>query len=197
MAGTRELPRHKRAALGSGSSMAEYDTAARQDAVAYARRYFAGTLTLDTCIQFLGGSGDPLILALLDALIHEPRQEGLMGLREWWWRTRYWEPVERLLGELEKGVQGQVPTERIYPRVCLWSLGLGAVLVLWAGLFAAQNLEKLLTDISRVGSLPFWDALWRSVLVGTLALAAAAGLEGWMDGLRLYRTRKLTARQRD
>jgi hypothetical protein len=61
----------------------------------------------------------------------------------------------------------------------------------------AQNLEKFLTDISRVGSLPFWDALWRSLLVGTIALAPPPAWEGWMDRLRLYRTRKLTARERD
>ena len=40
-------------------------------------------------------------------------------------------------------------------------------------------------------SLPFWNALWRSVLVGSLALVTGAGLDSWIYRLRLYRTRKL------
>jgi hypothetical protein len=172
--------------------MPVYDAAARFDAAALARRYFAGTVTLDTCLEYFAGSGDPLILALVDALVHEPREGGLLGLRDWWWRSRYWEPVGRLLEELDKGSAGQTPAERVYPRITLWSLVFGAALLLWAGLFAARHLDSLLTDLSRGSSLSFWDALWRSVLAGSLALVTAAGLEGWIDRLHLYRTRKFS-----
>jgi hypothetical protein len=171
--------------------MPVYDSAARRDTAAFARRYFAGTITLDTFLQYAAGSSDPLIRALADALVHEPPRGGFLGLRDRWWRSRYWKPVERLLDELDKGAAGQVPAERVYPRITLWSLALGAAFLLWAGLFAARHLDQLLTDLHRGVSLPFWDALWRSLVVGTLALVTAAGLEAWIYRLHLYRTRKL------
>lgn len=174
-----------------------YDSAVRRDAAAYARRYFARTITLDTYLEYFADSGDPLIGALVDALVHEPRQDGLLGLREKWWRRFYRPLVEHLLTELDKGADGEVPAERVYPRVGLWSLILGGVLLLWAALAAAENLSKLLNDIQRAGALTFWDALWRSLLVAGLALLAAAGLEGWMDRLRLYRTRRIPLRERE
>lgn len=180
--------------MGSGSAMPVYDSAVRLDAAAFARRYFARTVTLDTCLQYFAGSDDPLIQALADALAHEPRRGGLLGLRDWWWRSRYWEPVGRLVEELEKGAAGQAPAERVYPRISLWSLVLGAAFLVWAGLFAARHLDELLTDLYRGRPLSFWDALWRSVVVGTLALVAVTGIEGWFHRLRLYRTRKLSRR---
>lgn len=174
--------------------MPVYDAAARRDAASYARRYFAGTITLDTFLRYFADSEDPLIHVLVDALLHEPGKGGLLGLRDWWWRSRYWQPVERILEELDKGSDGQTPAERIYPRTTLWGLIVGGVFLLWAGLFAAQHLASLLTDIERGGSLPFWDALWRLMVIGTLALVTAAGLESWIDRLRLYRTRKIPSR---
>jgi len=180
-------------AIDSGSAMPVYDAATRRDAAAFARRYFAKTITLDTFLAYCAGSGDPLILALADALVHEPARGGYLGLRDWWWRSRYWKPVEQLLAELDKGSAGQVPAERVYPRITLWGLVIGAAFLLGAGLFAARNLNQLLTDIYRGPSLSFWNALWRTVVVGTLAMVTAAGLEGWIYGLRLYRTRKLSS----
>lgn len=177
--------------------MPVYDAAVRRDVAAFARRYFAGTITLDTFLKYSAGSCDPLILALQDALVHEPPRGGFLGLRDWWWRSRYWEPVQRLMDELDKGAAGQVPAERVYPRITLLGLVFGAVVVLWAGLFAARNLDQLLTDLHRGASLSFWDALWRSVAVGTLGLVTAAGLEGWIYRLYLYRTRKLSRDDRD
>jgi hypothetical protein len=170
--------------------MPVYDAAVRHDAASFARRYFARTITLDTLMEYFGDSGDPLIEALLDALAHEPPRGGFLGLRDRWWQSRYWGPVERLLGELDKGAAGQVPAERVYPRTTLWGLVFGAAFLLWASLFAAQNLARLLTDLHRGVSLSFWDALWRSLVVGTLALVSAAGLEGWIYRVYLYRTRK-------
>jgi hypothetical protein len=177
--------------------MPVYDSAVRRDAAAYARRFFARTITLDTYLEYFADSDDPLIVAVVDALIHEPRRDGLLGLRDRWWRTWYWRPVERLLAELDKGSAGEVPAERVYPRVGLWSLILGGVLLLWAALSAAENLAKLLNDIQRSGALSFWSALWRSLMVGALALVTAAGLEGWMSRLRLYRTRRIPLREGD
>lgn len=173
--------------------MAVYDAAVRRDVAAYARRYFARTITLDTFVEYTSASNDPLILALRDALVHEPPKGGFFGLRDWWWQSRYWKPVEHLLAELDKGAAGQVPAERVYPRITLWSLFFGAVFLLWAGLFAARNLDELLTDLYRGISLPFWDALWRIVVVSTLAMVTVLGIEGWIHRLRLYRTRKLSS----
>jgi hypothetical protein len=175
--------------------MSDYD-AVRRDVAAFARRYFAGTITLDTFLRYSGGHDDPLIHALADAVVHEPARGGWLGLRDWWWRSRYWQPVERLMAELDKGEAGQVPVERVYPRISLWGLFLLAATVLWAGLFAARNLDQLLTDMYRSGALPFWDALWRSTLIGTMALITAAGLESWLYRLQLYRTRKLLRHDR-
>jgi hypothetical protein len=171
--------------------MPAYDAAVRHEAAAFARRYFARTVTLDTCLEYFADSGDPLIQALLDALVHEPPRGGLLGLRDWWWRSRYRAPVGRILDELDKGAAGQVPKERVYPRTTLWGLVLGAAFLLWAGVSAARDLADLLTDIHRGGALPFWSALWRSMVVGTLALVTAAGLEGWIYRVHLYRTRKI------
>ena len=172
--------------------MPVYDDAVRRDAAAYARRYFARTITLDTFLRIFADSDDPLIRALEDALIHEPRRGGPLGLRDRWWQTRYWQPVERLLGELDRGAEGEVPTERVYPKITLWGLVLGAALLLWVGLLAAQNLSELLKDLLYRGGLSsLWSALWRSTFVGTLALLTVAGLEGWIYRLQLYRTRKL------
>jgi len=171
--------------------MPVYDDAVRRDAAAFARRYFARTITLDTFLRMFADSGDPLIRALEDALIHEPRQGGMMGLRDQWWQARYWQPVERLLHELERGSAGEVPSERVYPKITLRGLVLGAALLLWVGLLAAQNLSELLKDLLYRGGLSsLWTALWRSTFVGTLAILTAAGLEGWMHHLHLYRTRK-------
>ena len=170
--------------------MPVYDAEIRLDAAKYARRYFARTLTLDTFLRMFADRSDPLIQALKDALIHEPRRDGLMGLRDRWWQTRYWSEVERLLVELEKGSAGVVPAERVYPRITLWSLIFGAAFLLWAGLFAASSLETLLSDLQRGAALTFWTTLWRAMLVGSLGLVTAAGLEGWIHRLQLYRTRK-------
>ncbi|HKH47808.1 MAG TPA: hypothetical protein VKM72_24380 [Thermoanaerobaculia bacterium] len=168
-----------------------YDAVVRRDVASFARRYFARTITLETFLEYSAGSNDPLIKALQDALIHEPPRGGFLGLRDRWWRSSYWVPVERLLNELDKGSAGQVPAERVYPRITLWGLLLGAAFVLWAGLFAARHLDQLLTDLYRGATLPFWNAFWRSVTVGTLALVTAAGLDSWIYRLHLYRTRKL------
>jgi hypothetical protein len=167
--------------------------AIRRDVAVYARRYFARTITLDTFLQYSAGTDDPLIEALQDALVHEPPRDGHFGLRDWWWRSQYWQPVERLLGELDKGSAGRVPAERVYPRISLWSLVLGAAFLLWAGLFAARHLSQLLTEIDRGAALSLWDALWRSLVVGAVGMVTAAGLESWIYRLHLYRTRKLPA----
>lgn len=177
--------------------MPVYDAEIRLDAARYARRYFARTITLDTFLRIFADPGDPLIQALKDALVHEPRRDGLLGLRDRWWQTRYWSEVERLLVELEKGSAGAVPAERVYPRITLWGLIFGAAFLLWAGLFAARNLETLLSDLQHGPALTFWTTLWRAVFVASLGLVTAAGLEGWIYRLHLYRTRKISAGRRD
>jgi hypothetical protein len=169
--------------------MPDYDAATRRDVAAFSRRYFAGTITLDTFLAYSAGSNDPLIHALREALVREPSRGGFWGLRDRWWQSQYWKPVERLLGELDKGAAGRVPAERVYPRISLWSLVLGAILLLWAGLFVARHLDQILTDVDRGASLSFWNAL----AVGTLGMMTATGLQGWIHRLRLYRTRKLSS----
>lgn len=177
--------------------MPVYDAAVRRDVADYARRYFARKITLETFLEYSRGSRDPLILALRDALVHEPPREGLLGLRDRWWRSQFLEPVKRLLQELDQGSAGQVPAERVYPRIALWQLVCSALFLLGASLFAARHLNLLLTDLHAGVSLPFWDALWRSTVVGTLGMVAGAGLDGWIYRLHLYRTRKLLADSED
>lgn len=169
-----------------------YDAATRRDVADYARRYFARKITLETFLEYSSaGSRDPLILALREALVHEPPRSGFLGLRDRWWRSRFQEPVERLLEELDRGSAGQVPAERVYPRISMWQLAFSAVFLLAASLFAARHLNLLLSDLHRGVALPFWDALWRSTVVGILGMVAGAGLDGWIYRLHLYRTRKL------
>lgn len=177
--------------------MPVYDAAVRRDVADYARRYFAGKITLETFLEYSAGTRDPLILALRAALVHEPPREGLLGLRERWWRSRFLEPVKRLLQELDQGSAGQVPTERVYPRIALWQLVCSALFLLVASLVAARHLNLLLTDLHQGVSLPFWDALWRSTMVGTLGMVAGAGLDGWIYRLHLYRTRKFLTDSED
>lgn len=168
-----------------------YDSEVRRDVAAFARRYFAGKVTLDTFLEYSVHSNDPLILTLRDALVHEPARSGWMGLRERMWRSRYWEPVQRLVAELDKGADGEVPEERVYPRITLGSLVLGAALLLCTGLIAARHLDQLLTEIHQQGALSSWQVVWRSGFIGFLGLTTATGLEGWIYRVHLYRTRKL------
>lgn len=183
--------------MGSGSALPVYDSAVRRDAAAYARRYFDRTITRDTYLAYFGDSDDPLIQALVDAVIHEPPRYGLLGLRDRLWISRYWKPVERLIQELEKGSAGESPAERVYPRTSLKGLMIGGAFLLWAALYGARHLAELLTDMERGGALPFWEAFGRVLVVCTLGLITAAGLEEWIYKFQLYRTRKLSAGERD
>ena len=74
------------------------------------------------CARASSPAGPETIRALEDALVHEPRRGGLLRLRDRWWQSRYRQPVERLLIELERGSEGEVPAERVYPRITLWGL---------------------------------------------------------------------------
>jgi hypothetical protein len=59
----------------------------RPYAAALGRRYFEGTVTFEVLMEQLGDSEDPLILALVQAIQHEPKR-GFMGVsQERWERT--------------------------------------------------------------------------------------------------------------
>jgi len=169
-----------------------YDAEARRDAGSLARRYFAGTLTLDVFLEALVESRDPLIQALVDAVLHEPQRGGLLGLSDRRWRAEYWLPLQRLVAELEKGAEGTVPEERIYPRITVRILLGWALLALFAGLAAAEHFVHLWTSLQEAQSFPLWPALGRSLAASVLSMAALAGWKGWVYRLYLYRTRKIS-----
>lgn len=172
-----------------------YDAEARRDAASFARRYFAGSLTLEVFLEALVESRDPLIQALIDAVLHEPRRGGVLGLSDRGWETKYWQPLQRLVAELEKGTEGAIPEERIYPRITLWILLGWALLVLLAGLAAAEHFVHLWKSLQEAQSFPLWKALGRSLAASILCMAAMAGWKGWVYRLYLYRTRKISAEE--
>lgn len=169
-----------------------YDAEARRDAARFTRRYFSGTLTLEVFLEGLATSHDPLIQAMVDAVLHEPQRGGLLGLSDRRWRAEYWLPLERLVAELEKGAAGAVPEERIYPRITVWILLGWALLVLFASLWAAEHFVRLWTALQEAQSFPLWQALGRSFAASVLTIAAFSSWKGWVYRLYLYRTRKVS-----
>jgi hypothetical protein len=175
-----------------GLTAMTYDDEARRDAARFARRYFAGTVTLDVFLEAVVASPDPMVQALVDAVLHEPQRGGLLGLSDRRWRAEYWLPLERLVAELEKGAAGVIPEERIYPRITVWILLGWALLVLFASLWAAEHFVGLWTALQEAQSFPLWKALGRSFAASVLTMAAFSSWKGWVYRLYLYRTRKIS-----
>lgn len=178
-----------------GLNLMIYDAEARRDAALFARRYFSGTLTLDVFLEALVESRDPMVQALIDAVLHEPRRGGFLGLSDRRWSNEYWLPLQQLVAELDKGAQGAIPAERIYPRITVWTLLGRALLVLFSGLAAAGSFVHLWQALQEAQSFPFWGALGRSLAASVLSMAMLAGWKGWVYRLYLYRTRKISVEE--
>jgi hypothetical protein len=156
----------------------------RKYAAALGRRYLEGTVTVQTLIEHFGGSPDPLIQALLHGASRQPRR-GFFGIGERQWRRDFLEPFVAVIEELEKGEEGRLPVERLYPATSPWVLVGVAIFTLWAG---GLVLEELL---DRLGVLTSRQRGGLDALTMTLAaFAAVIGIlrlhgEWWM-----YRARK-------
>lgn len=160
----------------------------REYAAALGRRYFEGTLTIDALFEHFGTSTDPLVRALLVAIIHEPRK-GFLGISESRWESEFWQPVSELLVELEKGEAGLAPKERVYPRVTRASFVGWGLFTLWAVAAAAENAWELWKDLARFDHLPYVRIGFRSLGLAVLLFASWTGLKALLHRLALYRTR--------
>jgi hypothetical protein len=164
------------------------DEETRRYAAVLGRRYFAGSVTLETLLEHFGESDDPLIRALLDAVLHEPRK-GSLGVSQRHWDQQFWQPVSKLLAELEKGEAGEAPRERIYPRATIRSLLGWSLFTLWAAAAALENLIKLMQALGEP-TFPFWRVAFRSLAVAVLASSSWVAIRETLYRIHLYRTRR-------
>lgn len=162
----------------------------RQRAAAFVRRYLDGTMTLSVLYEDLEESDDPLIRAAVAAVLHEPRRKGFVSVSEKQWRRTYWEPLQRLLGELDKGPTGVAPEERPVPVVRIRHIVGWVLFSLWAGAAAAEKVVEIWRALADSPSLPFWSLLFYTFGAVVLSLATLAGIGAVRDRVFLYRTRR-------
>jgi hypothetical protein len=166
------------------------DGETRRYAAALGRRYFEGTVTFHTLFQTFGDSCDPLVQALLEAILHEPRR-GLLGVRERAWHRQFWTPVAGLLAELEKGAAGQAPRQRVYPRSGIGRIVVWALITLWAAAGTVDQANQLWKLLHASATFPLSETLLRSLVLALLMLAAWAGYCTSCYQLHLFRTREI------
>lgn len=126
-------------------------------ALAIARRFFyERSVTLDLVLETFGDTADPLIIRLVDLMVHEPARTGLITVSQRDYERNYWPRVATVLVELEKGDAGIVPPEeRVTAKRLLWS----SVLVLFVGAVSAENLRDFFWHVS--GRQPCTSSLRR------------------------------------
>lgn len=168
------------------------DAETRRYAAALGRRYFQGTVTFHTLFQTFGDSRDPLIQALLEAILHEPRR-GLLGVRERAWHRQFWTPVAGLLTELEKGEAGQAPRQRVYPRSGIGRIVIWSLITLWAAAGTVDQANEIWKLLHASATFPLSETLLRSLVLALLMLAAWAGYCTSCYQLHLFRTREIPA----
>jgi hypothetical protein len=164
------------------------DSETRQYVAVLARRHFAGTVTLDTLFEQFGASDDPLIRALLEAAVHQPRR-GFAGISQEQWEREFWVPVSGLLAELEKGLDGRAPTRRIYPRGSLVSVFGWLAFSLFAGAHAAEQAGRIWKIFSGGATLPTWGVILEAVGLAVTGIATGVGVRAALFRLYLFRTR--------
>ena len=125
------------------ADIATIDGDTRKYAAALGRRHLEGTVTVQTLFEHFGGSSDPLIQALLQGASRQPRR-GFFGVGERAWRRHFLEPFVAVIEELEKGEQGRVPVERLYPATSPWVLLVWGLFTLWAGASLVEGLLQWL-----------------------------------------------------
>jgi len=171
-----------------------YNEDSRRFAAVLGRRYFEGTVTFQTLFQSFGESRDPLIQALLQAILHEPRR-GFLGVTDRSWRRQFWGPVSGLLEELDKGEAGQVPHRRVYPRAGIGRILLWALITLWACAGTVDQANEIWKLLHASVSFPLGEALLRTFGLALLMLAAWAGYSTASYQVYLFRTREIPVLQ--
>lgn len=167
-----------------------YNGDERRFAAVLGRRYFEGTVTFHTLFQSFGESRDPLIQALLQAILHEPRR-GFLGITERAWHRQFWTPVAGLLAELAKGEAGQVPRQRVYPRAGVGRILLWALITLWAAAGTVDQANEIWQLLHASASFPLSEALLRTFGLALLMLASWAGYCTASYQVHLFRTREI------
>jgi hypothetical protein len=167
-----------------------YDGETRRYAAALGRRYFEGTVTVQTLFQSFGDSEDPLVQALLEAVLHEPRR-GFLGITERGWHRQFWTPVAGLLAELAKGEAGQAPRQRVYPRAGVGRILLWGLITLWAAAGTVDQANEIWKLLHASSSFPLSEALLRTLGLALLMLAAWAGYCTASYQVHLFRTREI------
>lgn len=160
----------------------------RRHAAQLGRRYLEGTVTRETLLEELGGSGDPLIKALVEAVVHEP-QRGFAGISEKRWRRKFREPVFLLLSELRKGESGVVPTRRVYPVVTGWTLAGWTLFIVFAGACALEDALELQDALRKSEPLLSWTVLFASLETAVTTFATWMGVLVLRRSISLFRTR--------
>jgi hypothetical protein len=162
----------------------------RQRAAAFVRRYLDGTMTLSILYEDLEASEDPLIRAAVAAVLHEPQRKGFVAVSEKQWRRTYWEPLQGLLAELDKGPAGIAPEERPVPKVGLRHILGWCVFSLWAGASAAEHAVEGWRVLDASSSLPVWSLFFRTFGMVAMSFVTLAGIGAVRDRMFLYRTRR-------
>lgn len=171
-----------------GSREIEIDGETRRLAATLGRRYFAGTVTFEYLFGELEDVTDPLILALLEALLHEPRK-GFFGVSESQWQRQFATPVSALLDELERGEAGQIPSERVYPKVTLRGILGWSLFPLATAATTLDNAHRLYLTLREATALPYLVVALRSLAIAVLALLTLRGVRAIRHLIELYRTR--------
>lgn len=82
----------------------------RAYAALLARRYFyERSITAETLATTFEETSDALIAELIDLVVHEPAQSGMLGVNRDQYVKHYWPHVAAVLQELERGEAGQLP----------------------------------------------------------------------------------------
>jgi hypothetical protein len=112
----------------------------RNYALQIARRYFYDrNVEISTVIETFAESSDPLIIRVVDLMVHEPARTGkFITVSQRDYDRHYWPQVAAVLSELEKGDAGVLPPPPpITRRRLFWTTVLLAIVVL----SAADNLN--------------------------------------------------------
>jgi hypothetical protein len=161
----------------------------RHRAATLVRRHLDGEVTLEDLYLELEGSDDPLVRATVSALLHEPNRKGFVAASEKRWRRDYWEPLQALLAELDRGPDGVAPSERPVPRVGRRHVFGWCLFAFWAFLAGAEHAWVIWRQIATAAEFPLASMLFRTFALVVLTMAGIAGVGAVRTRLRLYRER--------
>lgn len=174
--------------MGTENEHRLVDGERRRHAAQLGRRYLEGTVTRETLVEELGGSEDPLIKALVEAVVHDP-QRGFAGISEKQWRRKFREPVFLLLSELRKGESGAVPTRRVYPVVTGWTLAGWTLFILFTGACALEDALELQDALRKSEALLSWSVLFAALETAVTTFGTWMGVLVLRNSISLFQTR--------